>query len=494
MAQSDFPFLYSGHVIVGTDGKPRTSFQTWINNAFTTIKDNISDLATQLGLIEAAQSAADAAQAAADTAQAAADAAQADADAAMAAIDLIGDDNILASVEKRRVVIEYNKIIAEQSGIDTEATRYAITTQKTAYDSAVSALTSYLATLTTPVLWSDNSNYTDIVDATWESNWQAVYSSRNTLLNKIAEEAKALADAASAEAATAQTAADAAQAAADAAQADATSSLAALDSIGQDDKLARVEKRRIIREYNDLTAEQTGIDAKATAYGITTEKTAYDNAVSALTTYLGGLTSPVAWNVTTDYTTIVYATWQSTWSDVYSTRQTLLNKIAEIAGTTATWGSVASRPTELTDGRITDALSSSGRLINASNLFVAGSVGVRNTNDTALTGVDNGASAKIDVADHDRKIPGTSSATTVNYNAGSITGLSFSTRYFVYCDDAGAAGGTVSYQATTNSDNLVGGANRVYVGECTTPANGGTATTGTGPGLPGGGGGGTFIP
>jgi hypothetical protein len=82
-----------------------------------------------------------------------------------------------------------------------------------------------------------------------------------------------------------------------------------------------------MREYSVITTEQAGIDGQASAYSITTQKTAYDSAVTALTTYLNGLTSPTAWNDKSGNTTIVGTTFQSKFNTVYTTRQTLLNAI-----------------------------------------------------------------------------------------------------------------------------------------------------------------------
>jgi hypothetical protein len=123
-------------------------------------------------------------------------AAQADADAANAALADIASDGILSPVEKPVVIRDYNVIVAEQAGIDAQATAYAITTPKTAYDTAVSALTSYLGTLTAPVLWSDLTGNTTIVGATFRSKFADVYTTRQAVLNAIYAAAKAKADAA----------------------------------------------------------------------------------------------------------------------------------------------------------------------------------------------------------------------------------------------------------------------------------------------------------
>ena len=129
----------------------------------------------------------------------------------------------------------------------------------------------------------------------------------------------------------------AAQAAAAAAQADADTALTTLTNIASDSLLTPDEKPSIIRDRDAITAEQSGIDAQATAFSITTEKTTYDTAVSALTTYLATLTSPVLWSNLTGNTTIVGTTFRQKFLDVYSSRQVLLNKIASEAAKRADW-------------------------------------------------------------------------------------------------------------------------------------------------------------
>lgn len=94
-----------------------------------------------------------------------------------------------------------------------------------------------------------------------------------------------------------------------------------------------------------------------------------------------------------------------------------------------------------------------------------------------LTASDAGASATITVAAF--TIQG--GFGTVGYNAGSITGLAFSTTYYVYCDDPTYAGGAVSYFATTTPANVTANSGRVYVGFIATPADGGGGTSGGGP-------------
>lgn len=112
---------------------------------------------------------------------------------------------------------------------------------------------------------------------------------------------------------------------------------------------------------------------------------------------------------------------------------------------------------------------------------VAGALTVVSNNP--LTATDNGASAKITVAAHTRHF----GHGNVSYNSGVITGLAFSSKYYVYCDDKGLRGGAMTYIATTSKTDVADNVNRVYVGEITTPADGGGGGSG-------GGGGGGLIP
>lgn len=109
--------------------------------------------------------------------------------------------------------------------------------------------------------------------------------------------------------------------------ADAAEALAAIANIASDNILSAGEKPTVIRDYSVITTEQAGIDAQASAYAITTEKTAYDGKVAALTSYLGTLTSPKDWNDLSGDTTIVGSDFRGAFADVYTTRQALLNAI-----------------------------------------------------------------------------------------------------------------------------------------------------------------------
>jgi len=84
-----------------------------------------------------------------------------------------------------------------------------------------------------------------------------------------------------------------------------------------------------------------------------------------------------------------------------------------------------------------------------------------------LTSVDGGASATINIAAHTLATP----SGNIDYNSGTITGLTYGTPYIVYADDT-YGGGSVTYLATTDVATLVGDIDRYFVGWITTIGTG----------------------
>ena len=92
-----------------------------------------------------------------------------------------------------------------------------------------------------------------------------------------------------------------------------------------------------------------------------------------------------------------------------------------------------------------------------------------------LTGHDAGANATINIAAFTMR---TSSKGDISVSSGSITALSYGTGYYVYYDDPTLAGGSVTFNATTNKGTPLQGAGRFYVGSITTPLAGAIDTIG----------------
>lgn len=124
-----------------------------------------------------------------------------------------------------------------------------------------------------------------------------------------------------------------------AAQANATSALGTLATMRSNGYLDASEKPLIMKQWQAISDEYTGIASQGSAYGLGSLTTAYNGAASALSSYLASL-SP-AWNDTTVDTPITPATDQATWAAYYSARQTLLNAIADEAAKRAQWAQVS---------------------------------------------------------------------------------------------------------------------------------------------------------
>ncbi|WP_444933569.1 hypothetical protein [Microbulbifer sp. JTAC008] len=99
------------------------------------------------------------------------------------------------------------------------------------------------------------------------------------------------------------------------------------------------------------------------------------------------------------------------------------------------------------------------------------------TSSTVLAASDDGSSAKISISAHTVQYAGF----TVNYNSGSITGLNFSSTYYIYADDEGYLGGSSTYYAVTDISKLAAERARRPVGTVTTPSDGGSTKTPTNP-------------
>ncbi len=108
-----------------------------------------------------------------------------------------------------------------------------------------------------------------------------------------------------------------------------------------------------------------------------------------------------------------------------------------------------------------------GRVPSERSLPMADVGNVKSIQDvisSPLTASDGGGTATISIASHTLATP----SGDIIYNAGSVTGLSFSTTYYVYADDDDYEGGAVTYQATTDAAVLVGDLGRYFVGQITT--------------------------
>lgn len=131
---------------------------------------------------------------------------------------------------------------------------------------------------------------------------------------------------------------------------------------------------------------------------------------------------------------------------------------------------------------IEDALAAAGIALEAAEVAQAAAEAAQSAADSAgatsklsgsgvtdmtFSATDAGASATVTISAHTRVY---SDGSTVAVNSGSLTGLAYSTTYYVYYDDAGFAGGAVTYVATTTQSTAIQTGDRHLVGQITTPA------------------------
>lgn len=368
---------------VNTAQSTASSAQADASNALTT-SGLASEVANQAKTdAQTAQSKADQASADAQTAitnannaQAVADSAQEDASNALTTANNVNStvadlssDSKLTPSEKQMLKKEMDTITAEKASIEAQGTAYGLTTEKNNYTTGYNNLNSFMSPLLTDLNTTSN-----VTGSTMRTRFKDYYTYKTTLLNKVADITKGVAD-------TAKSTADTAKANADQAQADASSAVTTAnnadgkadsaittannaDAVAQqaqadadsattvannakttadnakatadgannlvadlssDSKLTPSEKQMIKKEWDAIVAEKTSIEAQGTAYGITTEKTAYTDAYNTLSSFLS---APLADLTVTS--NVTGSTMRTNFKNYYSAKTTLLNKVADV--------------------------------------------------------------------------------------------------------------------------------------------------------------------
>jgi hypothetical protein len=174
-------------------------------------------------------------------------------------------------------------------------------------------------------------------------------------------------------------------------------------------------------------------------------------------------------DVKTGFPTIEFQRW---WQSVVSkievqetTQDGLLDEIAEILGLTSDLEAAIDVVEDLADDAQASADAAQAAADGANSV-----ASLTNSGTTGLTldGEDAGADARIVVSAHTR-VYGDGSTLAI---AGpvNITGLAYSTEYYVYYDDATRADTTPTYQTTTSEATAAQVGDRHLVGRVMTPA------------------------
>lgn len=111
----------------------------------------------------------------------------------------------------------------------------------------------------------------------------------------------------------------------------AASAVASIADIASDNKFTSVEKSTTRQEWDIIVTEKSVLDAQATTFEITTEKAAYDTNFQSLANYLNngtawasGVPSWISDSNIVTTTTIVGATFRSTWKAYYDAKTALI--------------------------------------------------------------------------------------------------------------------------------------------------------------------------
>jgi len=104
-------------------------------------------------------------------------------------------------------------------------------------------------------------------------------------------------------------------------------------------------------------------------------------------------------------------------------------------------------------------------------------IGLSYPSGITISAEDVGSNCTISISAHTRHY---GDGATLSIAADTITNRSFSTTYYLYYNDSSCADTSPNILSTTNPNNAVPNktAGRHYVGEVTTPADGGAATDG----------------
>ncbi|UOA07770.1 hypothetical protein [Methylobacter sp. S3L5C] len=243
---------------------------------------------------------------------------QAKTNTAIAEVNAISDDGILSKSEKPDTILKAKTIDNDKAGIDAQAD--ALVISRVAYDTAITALGTYLNALTPA--WNDATQNTPIVSATFNSKFEEVYKQKQLLLNAFVTKNKSLADTAN----------------------------SAIAIIVDDNILDKSEKPRVRKEWDSIYEEYYVIDGQAQELG--TDRVNYTAAISDLYNYLngGGTVNMATYppeplyindaNLTTN-TNINGVTLKNLFVYYYAFRASSISLITAKAATTSLWDSVS---------------------------------------------------------------------------------------------------------------------------------------------------------
>lgn len=152
------------------------------------------------------------------------------------------------------------------------------------------------------------------------------------------------------------------------------------------------------------------------------------------------------------------------WDTFAKSLETAINDLADSVAAIAAAQAAADAANAAAAAADAAALAAQGAADDAAATSALTNSGVTGV---TITGTDAGANATVSITAHTRVY---GDGTSVSVNSGSVTGLAYSTLYYVYYDQASRLGGAVTYAATTSDSTAAQTGNRHLVGSVTTPA------------------------
>ena len=446
------------------------------------------------------------------------------AEEALTDLSVIADDGKLHPSEKLQVVLRYAQLTGEQSGLEAQATSYGITSEQTAYTSAIGALTTYLNGLTPT--WTDATQVTPIDRSEWDAAWLDVTNARAALQEKISEVAGERAK-------WSQTEDDDGNKPEDGATVGATNAERALikslrNTFVEDFSAADTfagwmlysglaeslgQAGGSIGGKSALLGDNSGNDMvglyyeepipfdPAHLYRLELRVYKYDDTDPNRSFYLGLCGFDASGNLCNASGAQSTSGQHFVVANGHVPAQGWVTYVAYVKGnavgnavfSSVIGGNHIGNPAKLhanvrafSPQLLVNFNAATGRtIVDYFKIDVIEVQDLRSlpmaTSDlsgvplsSVCTAVDAGSTATINVAAHTVQF----GEYSVNYNSGSVAGLLFSKKYYVFCDDPGYAGGAVTYYATTNWATANAGNWRRRVDVITTPANGGGSSGG----------------
>jgi hypothetical protein len=253
----------------------------------------------------------------------------------------ISEDGIFSTVEKLQWRGTWDNLVAEAGELKNQCVAIAITTELHKNESHVDNAEEYNTWITAgntlyeymevTAQWNDTTQNTAITPATFDSNWNDYLVARQVLINKVGLTVGFTPTQ----------------------KADIASANTVVAGLTDDGMMSSVEKKQYRETWEAALQEYDALSAQVTAFSLTSsaEWVNFNDACTKATSPIGlGPYMEMFWgvayaNIGIDTTFVSVgsdaAEFRSKWNLYFNTKQTLINKLADVAATRANWSGIA---------------------------------------------------------------------------------------------------------------------------------------------------------